>query len=872
MQISTIWQYNLQRLMIVMALLLPVGLTAQCAGGDATIEICDYPNPANQAINLFDALQGSPTPGGVWSGGLQGGAINPNSGILNAWNLHVSGTFQFTYTVPAAPGCADNTAVVSVVLGPWAGLPGPNGSACNDDDHVNLFQFFVGGPPSPMQNGIWSDDSNTGALEENFLDATASGLGTFTFTYTLPALGNCPASSVTIYVTVHKKPKAGDPGSIWICETDDMAPYTNVDLTTLLTGQDPYGLWSETNTTGQLNGIFDTFINVQEIYQNYGPGEYTFNYTVYPENPVCPVDVAGVKIKVDKQLDFTGAVLTVTPDICEDELAGTTFSATLQQGLQAIPDGHYQLTYTVNGQNPTVKDADFTGGILLFTIPSSMLANGPGDYVIAINQIKVKDVPSACEYPIAVSDTITINPLPKINDADLNITSACLNSDAVVVLTDNDLANGSYQIVYTVTGANTVAPQTITINYNNGTASFQIPAAQLPNVGNCNFAITNIKHATTGCDNTSTLAKAFSVNPFPDLSALQVTVGNACRLSNIPVILNGLPNGAISVTYTLSGDNVSGPQSVSLTVTGGAASFILPPALVPNNGDSIITITVVTNTASGCSSTANKSDGFSIFERPVAPTSGNMVFCQADHATIANLSPSGSQYKWYTAGSTSPLSATTVLATATYYVTETNPATSCESDRTAISVTVNEIQPPVLLTDGAVFCGLDHPTIAQLDSHVSADNEVRWYDAQGNVLPETQLLQEGITYFGYGFDPVENCQSQDGLSVTVTLKNCDPQQYDFFVPDGFSPNNDGVNDVFRIPDVEFLYPDFRLEIYNRYGALLFKGNKNRPAWDGKTSEGSDIIDGTAPNGVYFFVLYFNRDNKKPMQGRLYLNR
>jgi gliding motility-associated-like protein len=95
---------------------------------------------------------------------------------------------------------------------------------------------------------------------------------------------------------------------------------------------------------------------------------------------------------------------------------------------------------------------------------------------------------------------------------------------------------------------------------------------------------------------------------------------------------------------------------------------------------------------------------------------------------------------------------------------------------------------------------------------------------------------------------------------------------DFFIPDGFSPNGDAVNDTFRIPNIEFIYPDYSLEIYNRYGSLMFTANKNKAEWDGKNSDSNMNLDGIAPNGIYFYIINFNKGNKSPKQGRLYLNR
>ena len=60
---------------------------------------------------------------------------------------------------------------------------------------------------------------------------------------------------------------------------------------------------------------------------------------------------------------------------------------------------------------------------------------------------------------------------------------------------------------------------------------------------------------------------------------------------------------------------------------------------------------------------------------------------------------------------------------------------------------------------------------------------------------------------------------------------------DIIIPDGFSPNNDGINDTFVINNLPELYPNFKLEIYNRYGNLVYQGNINTPNWDGTTNVG-----------------------------------
>ena len=67
-------------------------------------------------------------------------------------------------------------------------------------------------------------------------------------------------------------------------------------------------------------------------------------------------------------------------------------------------------------------------------------------------------------------------------------------------------------------------------------------------------------------------------------------------------------------------------------------------------------------------------------------------------------------------------------------------------------------------------------------------------------------------------------------------------------PNVFSPNEDGLNDFFTL-DLEGDFKEcFELEIYNRWGNLIYQ-NSNGNRWDGKTNSGKDV-----PQGTYFYIL------------------
>jgi gliding motility-associated-like protein len=66
-------------------------------------------------------------------------------------------------------------------------------------------------------------------------------------------------------------------------------------------------------------------------------------------------------------------------------------------------------------------------------------------------------------------------------------------------------------------------------------------------------------------------------------------------------------------------------------------------------------------------------------------------------------------------------------------------------------------------------------------------------------------------------------------------------------PNVFSPNNDGINDTWDIPLLQF-FPDCSVEVYNRYGQLVFKSKGYSKNWDGSFN------NQTLPIGTYYYII------------------
>lgn len=94
---------------------------------------------------------------------------------------------------------------------------------------------------------------------------------------------------------------------------------------------------------------------------------------------------------------------------------------------------------------------------------------------------------------------------------------------------------------------------------------------------------------------------------------------------------------------------------------------------------------------------------------------------------------------------------------------------------------------------------------------------------------------------------------------------------DFFIPEGFSPNGDMINDLFVIRGI-LRYPKNTFMVFNRWGNKLFEASPYENTWDGKAYQGGVIVGGDElPVGTYFYILNLN-DGTPVYKGTIYLNR
>jgi len=122
-----------------------------------------------------------------------------------------------------------------------------------------------------------------------------------------------------------------------------------------------------------------------------------------------------------------------------------------------------------------------------------------------------------------------------------------------------------------------------------------------------------------------------------------------------------------------------------------------------------------------------------------------------------------------------------------------------------------------------------------------------------------------ISNDGLHADPNNNGIADEEGENEITVVMLEPTLL-LFIPEGFSPNGDGINDFFVIPGIED-FPNCELTIFNRWGNPVYKATGYDNTWDGKPNVGGFIInDEKVLPGTYYYVLEYNRNDRNPEKG------
>jgi gliding motility-associated-like protein len=232
--------------------------------------------------------------------------------------------------------------------------------------------------------------------------------------------------------------------------------------------------------------------------------------------------------------------------------------------------------------------------------------------------------------------------------------------------------------------------------------------------------------------------------------------------------------------------------------------------------------------------------------KPVSVCTGSDTTLKVDNpATDAT-------YTWYASasggaalGTGATLHITNVTATTDYYVQQTSAA-GCASEMTKVTVTVQTgVQQPVAAVD-SVSANLVrfkwNPVPGATGYQVSLDGGSTWQTPSSGST--------GLTHTVAGLQPLQTVTFVVKAIGTCTSSISLPVRQQvlpdgIFIPNSFTPNGDGLNDVLRV--YSYKIRELQFAVFNQWGEKLFETRDQSRGWDG-TYKGK-----IQPSGVYMYV-------------------
>jgi gliding motility-associated-like protein len=381
------------------------------------------------------------------------------------------------------------------------------------------------------------------------------------------------------------------------------------------------------------------------------------------------------------------------------------------------------------------------------------------------------------------------------------------------------------------------ADGTITAVGSGGTASYSY------SIDGTNFVATNL------------------FNVLPGNYTISVKDANGCIKTINKTV--GLTSNIVVDTRTDT--TICESKSVTLTTTSNATSFLWRPNASLNDSTlkSPIATPVVTTkyyvlaSLGGC--TAVDSVTVTVNPAPIADAGLDNTICYGKTDTLQGSG--GIQFLWAPASSLSNATISNPVANATtttkywLHVVDANGCSSLIADTMQLIVT-----PPL-----QVYAGPDTTVVLGQPYQLSAS----LLGASGSVISPTSLQYLWMPSFGLNNATLQNPLATIFANQTYTVEISTPEGCkgvgvvrlevlmgpEIYVPTGFTPNGDGLNDRFKVFPVGIKQFDY-LRVYNRWGQLVFETKDPAIGWDAKL-RGLD-----QPTGAFIFVVQGVTDKGK----------
>lgn len=819
--------------------------SAGCTGAATSIVITVNPLPNPSAVASQSAycegntimLSGSSATTYTWSGP---GSFSANTQTISITNASTTTAGIYTLSVTDGNGCSNsNTVNVTVNTNPVITATANPGFICVGQT-INL---TAGGGNSYTWNG---PSSYTSAIQSPSI-TNASTLNAGTYTVVVTAANSCTSSAITT-VSVNTLPtftSAVNAANICYGNTIQFDAGSNTNTYS----------WEGPNSFSVTNNASPNISNATPL--NSG------TYTVTAGGGSCSASQT-IAVNVYPQISLSAAATSTS--ICDGD------------NLQLLGTGGTTYTwtgpgsYTSNNQNPIITGAN-TSATGTYTYAITDVNNCSTSTTLAV-MINANPTATAAANPSAICDGETINLTAGGGTSYSWSGPNGYNSSSQTSTIPNAGSVYSGEYTVTVTDANNCSSTTFTTVIVNTLPSYTCA----PNAGNvCYGSSIQLDASSSALTYTWTGPNSYSAN------------GSSQTINNVTTANSGI------YTVTASDGNCAQSQTVSVSVypqivmNASASTNIVCDGntidLIGNGGDSyswsgpnVYTstnqnpqITNASSTASGIytltvtNATTNCTEMDTVLIA-VAPTpslvsSSNGSTCFGNTMTLSADFGSGVNVNWYSdatlttlvqANSTTYQPNLNTQGTYVYYAQGT--VGNCASPAQTITAQYTNINADAVAD---VYTGFTPLTVnfTNTSTGVDATDYFNWNFNDGtgsNTFDANHIFTNEGTY---NVILIIN-ETSSGCADTTSLQIKVEEDVVIIVPNVFTPNGDGSNDLFHVSIKGAKTAEGY--IFNRWGQQLYSWDVINTSWDGKASNGEICPDAT----YYYLIKVIDKKDKE----------
>jgi gliding motility-associated-like protein len=606
-----------------------------------------------------------------------------------------------------------------------------------------------------------------------------------------------------------------------------------------------------------VNGVYQA----SATFAGLAPATYTLSVRSTSDNTCITSAASTVTINAVPTAPTAPTVFSMTQPTCA--VPSGTIVFTTQVGVDYGVNGVYQASATFSTLAPATYNLSVRS-----TADNTCIAS-------AASSVTINAVPNC--PPVAVNDAGSTN-----EDAPVTITNIASNDtdvDGTVDVSTVDLdpatpgiqntftnAQGSWSVdalgnvtFIPVLNFNGTASITYTVNDNSGaTSNIATLSILVAPVNDAPVLSNDVASANSGLPVSGNILGAGDSDP--DGTALVVTTTPVSGPSNGTIVINS--DGTYTYTPTAG---FSGTDVVTIQVCDKGLPL---PAMCTTE---TLTITVTNNPLQAVNDNGSTNEDTPVTLNVVTNDLGSVS------ASTVDLDPStaGVQTTFTNAQGTwsvdalgnvtfTPLLNFNGTASIPYTVKDTN---GNSSNTGTITIIVNPVNDAPVVVDqniqtpegkpvtGSILTGASDPEGTALTVNITPVQP----PSNGTIVinPDgTYTYTPNLGFVGKETIVVEVCDT--GLPLpgicrneTITIDVTPTSDVKIIVPEGFSPNGDGQNDTFVIKNLtgEKIY----LEIYNRWGNIVFKDENYQNDWGGNANFGVVLGQGL-PDGTYYYIV------------------